>query len=75
MRPDIAAQWIMSVPDNAVRSLFTRYELFQPSTRANPYQSGRDLRKLIADEFWHGNWWRLMKARGLVAHHRALLHQ
>ncbi|ABU79105.1 phospholipase [Cronobacter sakazakii] len=55
MRPDIAAQWIMSVPDNAVRSLFTRYELFQPSTRANPYQSGRDLRKLIADEFWHGN--------------------
>ncbi|EKM5066140.1 phospholipase [Cronobacter turicensis] len=55
MRPDIAAQWIMSVPDNTVRSLFTRYDQFQPSTRANPYQSGRDLRKLIADEFWHGN--------------------
>ncbi|ELY6276240.1 phospholipase [Cronobacter muytjensii] len=55
MRPDIAAQWINSVPDNTVRSLFSRYDQFQPRNGANPYQTGRDLRKLIAQEFWYGN--------------------
>ncbi|WNY82924.1 phospholipase [Cronobacter dublinensis] len=55
MRPDIAAQWINSVPDNTVRSLFSRYDQFQPRNGANPYQTGRNLRKLIAQEFWYGN--------------------
>ena len=55
MRPDIAAQWINSVPDNTVRSLFSRYDQFQPTTRSSPYQTGRDLRKLVAQEFWYGN--------------------
>ena len=27
IRPSVAGQWIMSVPDHSLRSLFTRYDL------------------------------------------------
>ena len=50
IRPSVARQWIMSVPDNSLRSLFTRYDLLRTITGANPYQSGRDTRKLIAQD-------------------------
>ena len=50
IRPSVAGQWIMSVPDNSLRSLFTRYDLLRTITGANPYQSGRDTRKLIAQD-------------------------
>lgn len=50
IRPSVAGQWIMSVPDNSLRSLFTRYDLLYSITGANPYQSGRDTRKLIAQD-------------------------
>lgn len=50
IRPSVAGQWIMSVPDNSLRSLFTRYDLLHAITGANPYQSGRDTRKLIVQD-------------------------
>lgn len=50
IRPSVAGQWIMSVPDNSLRSLFTRYDLLHSITGANPYQSGRDTRKLIVQD-------------------------
>ena len=50
MRPSVAGQWVMSVPDNSLRSLFTRYDLLHSITGANPYQSGRDTRKLIVQD-------------------------
>ena len=50
IRPSVAGQWIMSVPDHSLRSLFTRYDLLHAITGANPYQSGRDTRKLIAQD-------------------------
>ena len=50
IRPSVAGQWIMSVPDHSLRSLFTRYDLLRTITGANPYQSGRDTRTLIAQD-------------------------
>jgi len=50
MRPSVAGQWIMSVPENSLRSLFTRYDLLQWVTGANPNQSGRNTRKLIVQD-------------------------
>ena len=50
IHPSVAGQWIMSVPDNSLRSLFTRYDLLHSITGANPYQSGRDIRKLIVQD-------------------------
>lgn len=50
IRPSVAGQWIMSVPDNSLRSLFTRYDLLHAITGANPYQTGRDTRKLIVQD-------------------------
>lgn len=42
IRPSVAGQWVMSVPDNSLCSLFTRHDLLCSITGANPYQSGRD---------------------------------
>lgn len=42
IRPSVAGQWVMSVPDNSLCSLFTRHDLLYAITGANPYQSGRD---------------------------------
>ncbi|QRG80034.1 phospholipase [Citrobacter sp. R56] len=50
IRPSVAGQWIMSVPDNSLRSLFTRYDLLHSITGANPYQSGRNTRTLIVQD-------------------------
>ncbi len=44
----------MSVPDHSLRSLFTRYDLLRTITGANPYQSGRDTRTLIAQDLEMG---------------------
>lgn len=54
MRPSVAGQWIMSVPENSLRSLFTRYDLLQSITGANPNQSGRNTRKLIVRDLDFG---------------------
>ncbi len=54
IRPSVAGQWIMSVPDHSLRSLFTRYDLLRTITGANPYQSGRDTRTLIAQDLEMG---------------------
>lgn len=44
----------MSVPDHSLRSLFTRYDLLRTITGANPYQSGRDTRTLVAQDLEMG---------------------
>ncbi len=54
MRPSVAGQWIMSVPENSLRSLFTRYDLLQSVSGANPNQPGRNTRKIIVRDLDFG---------------------
>ncbi len=54
MRPSVAGQWIMSVPENSLRPLFTRYDLLQSISGANPNQPGRNTRKIIVRDLDFG---------------------